>query len=270
MIDDSVTVTDLAQYVRHIECHFKDGPILYRGQREDMPLLPKLARLRLTLPLLEAERRMFEEFRRQSIPFLDYEPSTEWDWLALMQHHGLPTRLLDWTLNPLAALWFAVSKPAEDSSRGVVWAFVPSRDDIITPTQGSSPFEGGRTLVFQPSHVTRRIVAQSGCFTVHKYIHAKKHFIRLELNKNYSSLLTKYVIPASCFADLRFCLSNFGVNAVSLFPDLDGLSKRLRWLYALETDETVPRQSSQFIDKSGRAEQRAAHMGPTGKRIGRH
>ena len=239
---NKVNLQELSQYVRYVEVHFRKGRVLFRGQRQDKPLIPKIGRIHLTLPFVEAERKMFLEFQRQSILSLDYEPSTDWDWIAIMQHHGMPTRLLYWTLNPLAALWFAVSKPAEKTESAVVWAFVPKEKDFVVPTKDASPFETSRTLVFQPRHVTRRIVAQCGCFTVHQFM-ASKGFIPLERNKTYKRFLTKFVIRSNLFADLRYQLDRFGINDASLFPDLDGLSRHVRWLYSLDSDEKAPKGS---------------------------
>jgi type I restriction enzyme M protein len=50
---------------------------------------------------------MLEKFKREAIPYLTIKPNDDWDWLALAQHHGLPTRLLDWTQNPLVAVGIA-------------------------------------------------------------------------------------------------------------------------------------------------------------------
>jgi AraC-like DNA-binding protein len=78
--------------------------LLCRGQQKDEPLLPKLARLNLNGEIDNVEKLILEEFKKGILPLSEFKPEDEWDLLALAQHHGLPTRLLDWTFSALTAL----------------------------------------------------------------------------------------------------------------------------------------------------------------------
>ncbi len=208
--------------------------VLFRGQRVDWDLLPKIARMKLADVLIDAERDMLSTFRHESIPFLTRVPSNDWDWLALAQHHGLPTRLLDWTLNPMVALWFAVRKLPESGRNGVVWMFKPKDSDFRKVT---SPFAVHRSTVFWPNHLTDRIRAQSGCFTVHDFLTSTGKFVTFDSALSDKAKLTKFLIPPRAFAGIRYALDQLGVNQSVVFPDLDGLSAHIAWLNTYLEDE---------------------------------
>ena len=212
--------------------------VLFRGQRCDWPLLPKLARItpRRDEGMLGAEARMMDTFRTRAPSVLDHRPASDWEWIAIAQHHGLATRLLDWTTNPLAALWFAVSRPAEQGADGVLWTFTPAGEDCMTDSI-RDPFTQSITHIFQPSHVSRRIVAQDGWFTLHKHDPDSGNLVSLEDDPTYTNQLMKLRIPARVFSNLRFELDFCNVNAATLFPDLEGLCQTIEWQQSILTDE---------------------------------
>ncbi len=232
----TITLDSFAAYIEFVEKECTEKYILYRGQRENTAtcrdLLPKIARTALIGPsLIEKEQQIFNDFKKKAIPYIEKNiPAGDWEWLTLAQHHGLPTRLLDWSRNPLAALWFVVKKaPKNYKSYGVVWIFKPSDKDFIDFAKDKSPFDIKRTKVFEPSHIARRITAQSACFTAHKYLDNKSKFIPLNKNVEYKNKLIRIIVPGNKFKSLKAQLDRCGINDATLFADLDSLCRYMTW-----------------------------------------
>lgn len=238
----TVEIDSLSNYLEHIklQCAGKRN-VLFRGHTNSIwELEPKIARLKLRtgFKLVEAEKEMLEDFKRQALPHLPRSLQDDWDWLALAQHHGLPTRLLDWTTNALVALWFAVEKPAEENANGAVWMFFGNPNDHTDKEKATDPLHTARTLIFRPHHLTSRIIAQSGWFTVHPFRPKDSpRFVPLEKVALQKQFLQKIEIPSRCFPALREDLSRCGINAAVLFGDLNGISKQLSWEFSPLEDE---------------------------------
>src|SRR5260221_1525665 len=224
------TITSVSILTKLVETQFNSGSYLFRGQSEDWPLKPKIGRGTLKDDFLAQEQNLLEEFRLRSRPHLVTPERNPWDLLAIAQHHGMSTRLLDWSQNALAALWFAVKDDPKEGDHGVVWGLPVTQSDVARPDE-ETPFDGNRTKVFRPSHVTKSIVAQSGWFTVHKFIRKEKRFVPLEKNKLYKRQCAKLVVPHSHFLLLRHQLDQLGVNHSTMFPDLNGLGDYLNFTH---------------------------------------
>lgn len=240
---DRRTVSTLDEYMRVInKVADSDAapPNIFRGQQQDWPLLPRLARLsegrHLKGELLVVEQAMLREFTRQARVYVANEQTT-WDWLALAQHHGMVTRLLDWTENPLLALWFAVQKESFEGQPGVVWIFHPSDAEYVDASSDESPFSLPLTRVLLPRHSNARLHVQAGRFTVHHFRSKKKDFLPLENNRNYGKYLERLYIDSRNFSQIRCDLDRCGINAGTMFPDLTGLAQHVEWQFSLLDDE---------------------------------
>ena len=98
------------------------SPYAFRGMGlADHALTSSLVRLARGADVRRLEMALLRNFRKYAVSEGDLQGGSIWDWLALGQHRGLPTRLLDWTYSPLVALHFATESPDDMDRDGVVW-----------------------------------------------------------------------------------------------------------------------------------------------------
>ena len=216
--------TELATWIS------SDGHVVFRGQRRNLPLIPSIGRDRESKRWFFVEKEVFEEFKREAVPYLGFVPQNDWQWLSVAQHKRLPTRMLDWTKNPLVALWFTVFSPANREDPGIVWAYIYEAKDAISSTTNlpsilSSPFDIDKTYLYFPEHVFPFIQAQSGVFTIHHRQIESNEFVPFENTKDADLLLSKIEIPANSFPTIRYHLFRLGITPSSLFP---GIHQKLR------------------------------------------
>lgn len=168
---------------------------------------------------LAQERRLFDEFKNRAISLVSDPRFDDWDWLAYAQHIGVPTRLLDWSVNPLVALYFALESDS-DADR-VVYAVKYSKYIHEVDHRNSSPFANTQEGRFTAPLSFDRIRAQRGIFTIHpdptKIFHPKG--------------LKSFLIEASLVNEFRKRLFKYGIDHWHIYPDARGLGLQLAWQF---------------------------------------
>lgn len=229
--------------------------IWYRGQSKlnaNYKLLPSIYRNSI---IGNFEYDLYQRFKAKGVPFLKYKPETDWDWLFLMQHYGVPTRLLDWSEDALIALAFTVEQRTSDDAYledACVWLldpfelnkqfnafkdykFIPNIEEErikehfgIKPRHlltGSSMYNMKHPIAVIGSMNSDRIIAQKGVFTL--FPQPSDDLKALEETPNNELFLKKIIINKASINNIKNELIRFGITENSLYPSLDSIAKEI-------------------------------------------
>jgi hypothetical protein len=256
------TWEDLAEVFDNLESGW-----VFRGQESDWPLEPSIRRYAYGMDCIEAEDITVQNAKRRIHHYLSSEhtPSKAVEWLALIQHYGGPTRLLDWTRSPYVAAFFALENAPQQAKSCVLWAVNSGwcnsgavrvmRRMSQVPRQEAEALVRGiaevpddafanltrrglqAVIVVEPYRLNERLVVQQGTFLCPLDVSAPFLANFAAGRTEARAHVFKVLIPISMRPIALERLTRMNVTRASLFPGLDGFVQSLRQAIVRETPE---------------------------------
>ena len=240
---EEIEINSVAELVEAIKSKYDEGQtVWYRGQASSAWMLqPSIARGRSD-NTVDLEIALIKKFKQNAVALITTFPSEEYEWLFIMQHNRLPTRLLDWSESSLVGLYFAVEDVSSEDN-GSLWCLDPAKlneNASIRPSIGADipSFSDDEHLrSYLPSAVaservsrlppiacigprnSSRMYAQQGVFTI------THHEATSICSVADGTHLMKLVIPATKKPEIRKELAILGITKLSLFPDLENVAQ---------------------------------------------
>ena len=213
----------LAEFIDFFKERVCDHYIFRGVSNFDYHLISKIGRTLKNIgdpkKFLRQEKTLLELFKSKATAHTGMQQLTNWQWLVLAQHYGLSTRLLDWTENPLVALYFCSLGNIENRGALYLWHF----SEAINISE-TNPFEVESSGFFVPPYLTNRIVAQSSIFSI-------SAMPWKELKDDFSGEVMKIGISKDFKIELRNLLPRLGINQRTIFSDLDSYAKDIDSLF---------------------------------------
>ena len=225
-----ITIHSFEELTDRVIKNYSNGLWVFRGVKDQVnhKLIPSIGRLKISdkdFPYYEKE--IFRRFKLRAKGKLNFEPKNDWEWLALAQHHGLPTRLLDWTTSPLVAAFFATQPELTGNGEliscckngGAMYAY--ELNEYINIDSVASPFDYGMGIFYAP-HLTSRITEQAGLFSIQ--INPQYEYDYPAIEKH----IHKVIFSSTVSNEIQKMLYFLGIRKGLLFPDLDGITDDIK------------------------------------------
>ncbi len=217
-IQEGMTFNSFEEFINKVSqgcSHF-----VFRGQSDYKYKLTSSICRKIKKPITEEEKNEFILKEKSLLTFFKARAKStinsniynEWEWLALAQHYGISTRIIDWTENPLIALYFASINNIEKD--GAI--FLHHTTELID-IDSHTPFDSNLNGFIVAPYVTNRLASQSAIFSISsnpwdEFISEKENIIKCKLTKEFKE-------------EMRNILPILGINKRTVFIDLDSVAK---------------------------------------------